>query len=488
MKSFFAWILTVLALAACSMSQPPTPLPDRPPLRFTPTPLAGPGLSAAPLATTDPPSTHAIKLLVEPSAAATDDNPMEPEETAESPIDPSGQKIAFWHVWGEGTIGETMAEIVKDFNGRNEWGIEITTAVHADYGELGFAVNKAISAGESPNIITAYSNVLAKLWQDGLVADLNPYFEHPQFGFTGNEKTDFYQPALSAGLIGVDRMSFPISQSANVIFYNRTWAQELGFEEAPDTSQEFKVQACAASQVNNDGTGGFVLYPGAANLLSWIYAFDGDIFSADGKHYAFNTPVTRDVVFFLLDLEDSGCTLRTKSYPNAEFATRRAIFTTSSSAGCQYQQRAFEREAQYDDEWELIPFPGPSGGKAIVIFPQMLSIVNQTAEQNLAAWLFIRHLNSPEIQAKWATGSQYYPVRVSAGGLFAEFIAGHPQWASALDLIASAHTEPARPSWGLVRGYVQGTFSAIPVSDPDKIDQMLANLDLLSIEAVAETE
>ena len=490
MKTFFAWMCcSSLVLTACSTIKSSTPTPDNPPQQSPPTPLPTVVVSPKPAAITDPLATPDIKLLIEPVATSTDDSPIDLQETPQLLIDPSGQKITFWHVWGAGATGETMAEIVKEFNEKNEWGIEIATAVHADYGELEYAVNSAVPKGETPNIITAYSNVLARLWQDGLLADLNPYFEHPQFGFTKNEESDFYQAALEAGLVGADRIGFPISQSGNVIFYNRTWAQELGFQTPPASSQEFKTQACAASRANNsDGTGGFVLYPGTANLLSWIYAFDGDIFDKEGKYYSFDTPVSRDVAVFLKDLEDKGCSFETKSYPNPEFATRRAIFTTSSSVGCQYQQRAFEKEAKYNDQWELIPFPGPSGNKAITIFPQMIGIVNHTPEQNLAAWLFIKHLNSPDIQAKWAVGSQYYPVRVSAVSLLSEFITGHPQWASGLELLSFAQAEPTRPSWGLVRHYMQETFSDILQVEPDKIDQMLASLDLVSIEAIAETE
>ncbi len=42
----------------------------------------------------------------------------------------------------------------------------------------------------------------------------------------------------------------PISQSANVIFYNSQWAKELGFANPPTNYAEFKEQACAATAAN----------------------------------------------------------------------------------------------------------------------------------------------------------------------------------------------------------------------------------------------
>ena len=99
---------------------------------------------------------------------------------------------------------------------------------------------------------------------------------------------------------------------------------------------------------------------------------------------------------FLNDLQDSGCTFATDSFPNPELATRKALFTTSSTAGLPFQLAAFE-EAGNDDEWVFLPFPGPDGNLAVNAFGQLIGVVGTTPEQDLASWLWIRHLTSPEV-------------------------------------------------------------------------------------------
>jgi ABC-type glycerol-3-phosphate transport system substrate-binding protein len=40
-------------------------------------------------------------------------------------VDPTGQTVTFWHVWGTGLPNETMLAIVDQFNATNEWGITV---------------------------------------------------------------------------------------------------------------------------------------------------------------------------------------------------------------------------------------------------------------------------------------------------------------------------------------------------------------------------
>ncbi len=227
------------------------------------------------------------------------------------------------------------------------------------------------------------------------------------WGLTDAEKADFYTGAFDGGTIADgSRIGYPISQSANVLFYNSGWAKELGFDSAPTTPEEFKAQACAAADANNkdaspdnDGTGGFVMYNGASNVASWIFAYGGSFLNAAGDGYDFSNDTVKAVAEFRKDLWDSGCAFATESYPNPEFASRKAMFVASSTAGIPYQESAFDAEGAIKDEWSIIPFVGPNGGKAVNAFGQYVAVVNTTPEQTLASWLFLKYLTSPETQA-----------------------------------------------------------------------------------------
>lgn len=420
----------------------------------------------------------------------------EPTEEAAPAMDLSGIKVAFWHVWGQGLPNEAMLGIVEEFNATNEYGITVEAIDQGRYGDLEDAFNAAIQSGDLPDIVVGYTNALANWYSVDALIDLQTLVDDPEYGLTAEEKAAFFEGALKGGFNAEGAMvGFPISQSENVLFYNSGWAKELGFDNPPANAAEFREQACAAAEANNnddnpdnDGTGGLVLYPGASNIASWVFAFGGDIVKADGSGYDFTNQTVVDVAVFLKDLWDSGCAFATESYPNPEFATRKALFTMSSTAGLPYQISAFEAEDATDDEWTLIPFMGPDGTQAVDLFGQYVAIVNTTPERQLASWLFIKYLTSPEVQAKWIEGSAYYPTRSDTVDLLGDYAAENPKWADALSYLALGKAEPAWPSWSSVRREVGNTFQAILEASVDDIPTLLEELNNTAAELVAETQ
>lgn len=479
-------IFTLLLLTACTLetssskiqkTSEVSSLPNTPTVSYTPTKTQ----SKPPTETSLPRSTNTPGSIAEPSNFP----------------DPSGQNLVFWHLWGYGIQYETIQSIVEEFNTNNDWLINVEAIDIGRYSDIEDAMNDAIRSGDLPNLLVAYSSSLANWLQMDVLVNLNDFIYNQDYGLEDEEIADFfgsafYGPILEDGT----RVGFPLSQSEYVIYYNSTWAKELGFESAPTSTAEFKEQACAAHTANavdddpdNDGTGGLVMYTGSSNVISWIFAFGGDIISEDGSGYDFTTPEIEGVATFLKELWDEGCALMTDSYPHPEFATRRALFIMNSSVGIPYQLSAFDDEDAYkDDEWVFIPFVGPEGGQAVNALAQTIGLVNTTPEQNMAAWLFLKYLASPVVQAKWITGSAYYPTKQSVTPLLVDYAAQNPQWDTGLLLLNVGQTEPARASWANVRQEVYNTFSAILQGDPDQIVPLLEELDAIAAEAVAELD
>ena len=73
-----------------------------------------------------------------------------------------------------------------------------------------------------------------------------------------------------------------------MMYYNQTWLEELGYDGPPTTPDEFKEMACAGAEANGDGTGGYILRDDASAVAAWAMAFGGSVLNEDGTGYAYD--------------------------------------------------------------------------------------------------------------------------------------------------------------------------------------------------------
>ncbi|MEW6716563.1 MAG: extracellular solute-binding protein [Chloroflexota bacterium] len=399
--------------------------------------------------------------------------------------DLQGVEVEFWHVW-HGGVGDALLALIDEFNATNEYGITVVGYDQGGYGEMFTNMNAAINTGELPDLVVGYNNQFASWHMAGeVMVDLNDYVNDPYFGYTEEEIADFYPQFWSQDFIDGMRSGIPVQRSLQFMFYNSTWAQELGFDSWPMTPEEFKEQACASSAANNaddnpdnDGTGGWFINPDASTIASWVWAFGGEIADQDG--YTFNTPEAIEALTFLKSLYDEGCAWSPESsYPNAEFATRQGLFYTSSIAGLPYQVGAFA-DAGNPDEWTVIPFPSVTGEPVMNVYGPSYALVTSTPAEQLGAFLFIKWFTMPENLARWIEASAYYPTRASALDFLGEYISANPQWAASRELIKYGKSEPRWPSWSSVRYTARDMFALIFQPDfmADQIPGLLSDLDV----------
>mgnify|MGYP000863908415 FL=1 len=427
----------VMLLAACDQIQLFTPIsvPDQ----ATETPALS---STAPAAHT-------------PTPAASPTPEIPPAPTLE--VDPSalqGRTVRFWHSWSP-PLQERLNALVETFNAENEWGIQVQ-AVYKD--NLDEAVRSAENAGALD--LASAEPFQVQSWRDAReLADLNTYALDPNFGFSGEEQEDFYPVFWEQGLLsgGKERFSLPALPNGAVLYYNKSWAQELGFGQPPSTIDEFREQACAANRSlysdedpANDALGGYILTSDYSPLLGWIAAFGGSV-APDESGYDFNTPEVESAFTFLRELYDAGCAwvLDEGHTPEGSFAVRQGLFSAGSVTGVRYQQEALTRE-QNEDEWTVIPFPAAeSGSPGISIFGPVVVLFSSTTEQETAGWLFIKWLLSPANHAQLVQAGGSLPVRATEMALLEGSMPA--AWQEAARLAPLGQNEPHLASWETVR-------------------------------------
>jgi multiple sugar transport system substrate-binding protein/sn-glycerol 3-phosphate transport system substrate-binding protein len=428
-------------------------------------------VAALVLAACPAPAAPPAAMEEEPSAGeAMDEGPCAP--AADGPlagIDPRGQTIVWWHQHS-GSREEKLAVIVEDFNTNNECGIVLDAQNQGGYNDIRDKVNASTASGEQPaSLIVGYQNDQAFYQLNEVLADFNKFLDDPTWGLTAEDRADFFASFVEQGVHPVfdgQRLGFPPNRSMEVLYYNLTWLEELGFSGPPTTPEEFEEMACAAAEANGDGTGGYILRDDASATASWTFAFGGDVLNEDNTGYVYNSQATIDSMTMLKRMLDNGCAyFFTEGYPNPEFAARRTSFTQGSSSGLPFYANDMvtiaEEQGREMDVWGVTAIPHTTEDPVQNIYGADVMITAGQPEQELAAWLFIKWFTSPEVQARWVEASNYFPTRAGTEAHLTGYVEQNPQYGEALALLGYGAYEPQLISYQAVRDAAQTAFNEI---------------------------
>ena len=383
-------------------------------------------------------------------------------------VDPSGQTLVWWHNHS-GSREEQLLPLVDKFNAANSCGITIEAQNQGSYNDIRDKVNASAAAGELPAaLVVGYQNDQAFYQLNNSLADLNTYVGDATWGL-GETQEDFYASFFNQSIhtaFGDQRLGFPPNRSMEVLYYNQTWLDDLGFDGPPTTPDEFREMACAGAAANGDGTGGYILRDDASAVAAWTFALGGDVLTEDGAGYVYDGPATIEAMTFLKSLLDDGCAFFfTEGFPNPEFAARRALFTQGSSSGIPFYAgdiaTVAEEEGRDPDVWGVTAIPHTTADPVQNIYGGDIMITATTPEQQLAAWVFIKWFTTPEIQAEWDQISGYFPTRQGTDEFLEGYVDENPQWGQAKALLPYAYYEPQLISYQSVRDAAEEAFNAI---------------------------
>ncbi len=480
------WVIFCLALfglAACTV-EPQTPSPEAsqtitPTVVFTRTPR--PKRSVTPNPTLSPSS---VPSPVSPISVLGIES-----------ADLQGATLRFWHPW-QNDAGAYLQRLLDEFNRTNSWEIHVEAVVYNGWGPMEETLKMAVLTDERPNIVVGYSHQLRR-WvvSTGGFVDLDNYVHDPIWGYSPSQQEDFYPEVWAQDIDepqndhpGQIRLGLPWYRTGYVLIYNRTWAKELGFNEPPQTAHDLRAQACRAAEANlrdsdpaNDGKGGWMLTTDPALLESWIMAYDGTLTAPDGNGYRLHTSQAEQALDEIQRAYREKCAwLNVVPYPQDKFAGRGALFYGASLAELDVIQQSMQ-QVQNLDEWDVLPFLGPDGQQVIGISGPSLAMLPAAPKEQLASWLFIQWLVSPENQARWVEYVRELPASASVPGQLdpsAEVLA---QWESALQLMPYIRGEPANASWGSVRWAFSEAIEWLLLGDMEPA-QVLEILDQLALE------
>jgi len=357
--------------------------------------------------------------------------------------------------WVSGDV-PGLGQLAAEFNGSNPWDVKISIVSHPNLNLLAGAIAASLESDSRPDIVLALPEHLLG-WSDSLL-DMAPYAAHAELGVA----REAIPPAfLEQSSLDGAQYGLPVIRSGRYLFYNVTWARELGFEAAPQTWDDFREQACAANAVwkgdsdpTNDGFGGLALEVTSnwQTRYGWMRALGGEVFAE--RAYSFASEINVAALENLAALRAAGCAWLPSTPANFEhLAARKAIFVSGGLGDLDDQRAAFSVST---DQWTVIAFPGET--PVVPVYGLDGAVFQSGEARQLASWLFIHWLLKPENQARLARASGLFPVSQAAFDLLKDDYAANPQKGAAAGLLGQAVGYPQSAQWGLANKVLADGF------------------------------
>lgn len=420
-----------------------------------------------PIEETVPPPT-AVSVAVEEVAVEEEEEGGVDEPTAVygdlDTLNLNGVTIRFWHQHREQREEELNA-IIDEFNATNPYGITVQASNEGSYGDIYDKMISGLTTGDLPDIVVAYQNQAAAYQTANGLISLEPYINHPTFGFSEAELADFFP-----SFIAQDRLpqfdgqafGFPPHRSMEVLYYNQDWLTELGYDAPPSTPEQFYEMACAATDPSA-GTVGYQISTDASRFASLVFAQGGDIYDYEANQFTLNSEEAIAAMTLMQQMFADGCAIliAERHGDQLDFGKRLTLFTIGSSSGLPIYQEMIEQSEAEPFAWSVAPIPHTTSEPVQNIYGASVSVPRTTPERQLAAWLFLKHYTTPAVQSRWARASNYFPVRASVAADLDDYFVANPAYATSFGLLPYGKAEPPVAGYDNVRDSMAEAYSRI---------------------------
>jgi multiple sugar transport system substrate-binding protein len=363
--------------------------------------------------------------------------------------------ITLWHAMGEAN----QALLQKYANSFQLLYPNVTVVIPAGVGNYDTLKNNMINAitGDAmPNMVQSYPDHVAEYLNGNAVLNLNPYINSAAWGLNGadalSDIIESYLDENSQYDASGTFYSLPFNKSTEVMIYNKTAFDALDLDEpvtwqdvidaAPalktygDAIAEAKVRAANPSMTelqlaplilaaknlivpaSYDSTGNaFITF-----TRQFGGAYTSINFSTFQGQYLWNTNANTTAAMQFLKDNNDVITLPEywdQQYASTPFVNQQTFVTIGSSAGVRYNVPAIDPTTS-EPIFEIAVGPVPYNelqpdNKAVIQQGTNIALLKTgTAQDQLASWLFLKHIINTENTTDWAMATGYLPVRTSA--------------------------------------------------------------------------
>lgn len=331
-------------------------------------------------------------------------------DTASSGGNGKPVEIEYWHVASDSFGGQTVRELVDDFN-KTHPNIKVTEKFNPDmYKGLTQNLQAAVASGQTPDVVQMGWDFLNYANENFDHQDINKLFAD---NGDSNFMKDTFEPNIAKLAQTADgtQVGVPYSLSVPVLYYNPEIFKAAGLDpnKPPKTWEE--VHQYAQQIKDKTGSPAFFMqeYADTSANQALVESNGGTMLKQEGGKWkaGFDTPEAAQGYQFIADMVKDGIGLHATNEEGFQAFTSGKLAMVCTTIG---KRANFEKSSQFQVMTTSFPAFGnkpvkvPAGGN-------FLMVLSKDKDKQKAAAEFIKYLESADNLTKWDTGTGYLPPR-----------------------------------------------------------------------------
>jgi sn-glycerol 3-phosphate transport system substrate-binding protein len=324
------------------------------------------------------------------------------------------QEVTFWHAMG-GAGQEALEKIVDQYN-ESQDEVHVNAEYQGSYDEALTKYQSVANTDSAPTMMQVFEIGTMQMVNSGSIIPIQEFIDEDGYDMSGLEENiiNYYN-------IDDQFYSMPFNSSTPVMYYNKDAFEAAGLdpEAAPETFAEIE-EASRAIMDENPDMKGFAL-----QAYGWLFeqllANQGALLlNNDNGRSGTATEVgfTEDEVKSIYEWVDN--MIEDDTFANygtngddmiAGFIAEDVAMFLQSSAN----SRDVIDNAPFEVGIAFLPHPEDKEREGVVIGGASLWMMDgKPEEESLAAWDFMKYLQTPEVQAQWHIETGYFAINPDA--------------------------------------------------------------------------
>ena len=395
----------------------------------------------------------AVALVASACAGGAGPSTQAPQPAQGTPAPEPAVTISFWH-GQSGVLGDRLNDLVSKFNASHK--TQVTGTFQGMYDQLYQKIVSAIQAGSVPDMAMVSGPPQTAQYLKAKAIVPVQQFVDSRDGFSGDQLKDFVPALLDDNSLPVNGkktlVSWPFSKSVALLYYNPDVLKAAGVS-VPTTWEQLRA---ALKTVKEKTTATpFAWTPDVYYFfLPYLWSQGGEALTPDLSKAAFNTPEGIAALQYQVDLVLGDKTAQvTQGFDwQNPFAQGKVAFAVSTSVSRPFIEQAMPADKKF--RVGMAPLPaGPKGAKTDLFGNNLVIFAKAPADNQRAAWLFMKWLTETDQTVAWSLASGYMPLRDSARNApaFKAETDKDDRLLVAINALKDAHGIPGSPDWQKVQ-------------------------------------